>query len=269
MSFILLKINRIFASLYANKISKKPLPIAIITGCIFHDFFGQFAAILPYNLFLMLFISFSKVPARELRPKKVHFLLLTFVIVVSLLAYWAVSKFNTTLAERHHHQQYRRVNNYPAAVPPDTSARRTDFLGGRLDNIKKGVHAARIANGGVGIGKTFHSQVQRSVSQVQFGVVLPLGLFGGDSYGKYDELHHRQSPKLSHRHPDGSCEPCNLHCPLHRWQANRLTLRRPHQLRTGHRSKKHHLRHLGGADIPHPAVGSRLQFLHPLAESVQ
>ncbi|MBQ5513653.1 MAG: bile acid:sodium symporter [Bacteroidales bacterium] len=80
-------------------IKNQALPIAIITGCIFHDFFGQFAAILPYNLFLMLFISFSKVPARELKPKKVHFLLLTFVIVVSLLAYWAVSKFNTTLAE--------------------------------------------------------------------------------------------------------------------------------------------------------------------------
>lgn len=80
-------------------IKNQALPIAIITGCIFHDFFGQFAAILPYNLFLMLFISFSKVPARELKPKKVHFLLLTFVIVVSLLAYWAVSQFNMILAE--------------------------------------------------------------------------------------------------------------------------------------------------------------------------
>ena len=80
-------------------IKNQALPIAIITGCIFHDFFGQFAAILPYNLFLMLFISFSKVPARELKPKQVHFLLLTFVIVVSLLAYWAVSQFNMILAE--------------------------------------------------------------------------------------------------------------------------------------------------------------------------
>jgi BASS family bile acid:Na+ symporter len=80
-------------------IKNQALPIAIITGCVFHDFFGQFAAILPYNLFIMLFISFSKVAARELKPKKVHLLLLSFVIVASLSAYWAVSQFNTILAE--------------------------------------------------------------------------------------------------------------------------------------------------------------------------
>ncbi len=80
-------------------IKNQALPIAIITGCVFHDFFGQFAAILPYNLFIMLFISFSKVAARDLKPKKVHLLLLTFVIVASLTAYWAVSRFNAILAE--------------------------------------------------------------------------------------------------------------------------------------------------------------------------
>ena len=80
-------------------IKNQALPIAIVTGFVFHDFFGQFAAILPYNLFVMLFISFSKVSARELKPKKVHFILLSFVIAVSLLAYWAVSHFNTILAE--------------------------------------------------------------------------------------------------------------------------------------------------------------------------
>jgi BASS family bile acid:Na+ symporter len=75
------------------------LPIAIVTGCIFHDFFGQFGFILPYNLFIMLFISFSKISVRELRPKKVHFLLLGFVIALSLAGYWAVSRFDAVLAE--------------------------------------------------------------------------------------------------------------------------------------------------------------------------
>ncbi len=80
-------------------IKNQALPIAIIIGCLFHDFFGQFSAILPYNLFLMLFISFSKVPVRELRPKKVHFLLLGFVLVFALVGYLIVRDFDPILAE--------------------------------------------------------------------------------------------------------------------------------------------------------------------------
>lgn len=80
-------------------VKNQALPIAIATGLLFHDFFGQFSAILPYNLFIMLFISFSKVSARELKPKKVHFLLLGFVIVTALSAYWIVRQFDLTLAE--------------------------------------------------------------------------------------------------------------------------------------------------------------------------
>jgi len=80
-------------------IKNQALPIAIATGLVFHDFFGQFSAILPYNLFIMLFISFSKVSVKDLKPKKVHLLLLTFVTVAALSAYWIVSQFNEILAE--------------------------------------------------------------------------------------------------------------------------------------------------------------------------
>ena len=80
-------------------VKNQALPLAIVIGCVFHDFFGQFSAILPYNLFAMLFISFSKVAARELKPKKVHFILLGFVVSASMLAYWAVRQFNEILAE--------------------------------------------------------------------------------------------------------------------------------------------------------------------------
>jgi BASS family bile acid:Na+ symporter len=80
-------------------VKNQALPLAIVIGCVFHDFFGQFSAILPYNLFAMLFISFSKVAARELKPKKVHFILLGFVVAASMLAYWAVRQFNEILAE--------------------------------------------------------------------------------------------------------------------------------------------------------------------------
>lgn len=77
------------------------LPIALLFGIVFHDFFGrsEFVKILPYNLFMMLLFSFSKISIRDLKPKKVHFILLSFVIAFSIGAYYLLQIFNVTLAE--------------------------------------------------------------------------------------------------------------------------------------------------------------------------
>ncbi len=77
------------------------LPIALFFGIVFHDFFGQdwLTKILPYNLFIMLLFSFSKIAVRDLKPKKVHFILLAFVLAFSFGAYFLVRAFDVVVAE--------------------------------------------------------------------------------------------------------------------------------------------------------------------------
>ncbi|MCQ2253595.1 MAG: bile acid:sodium symporter [Bacteroidales bacterium] len=77
------------------------LPIALFFGIVFHDFFGQawLTQILPYNLFMMLLFSFSKISVRDLKPKKVHFILLAFVLILSFGAYSLLRRVDVTLAE--------------------------------------------------------------------------------------------------------------------------------------------------------------------------
>ncbi len=77
------------------------LPIALFFGIVFHNFFGQdwLTKILPYNLFIMLLFSFSKIAVRDLKPKKVHFILLAFVLAFSFGAYFLVRTFDVVVAE--------------------------------------------------------------------------------------------------------------------------------------------------------------------------
>ena len=75
------------------------LPIAIIIGSIFYDFFQQFAFILPVSMFVMLTLAFTKVSLKEIKFKKVHFLLLAVIIFGAMGAYLAIAPFNKILAE--------------------------------------------------------------------------------------------------------------------------------------------------------------------------
>ncbi len=77
------------------------LPIALFFGIVFHNFFGQdwLTKILPYNLFIMLLFSFSKIAVRDLKPKRVHFILLAFVLAFSFGAYFLVRAFDVVVAE--------------------------------------------------------------------------------------------------------------------------------------------------------------------------
>lgn len=75
------------------------LPLAMLLGAVFHNFFSQFAFLMPYLLFSMLLLSFSKVSLYELKPRKLHFILLAIEVLGSLAAYWAISGYNKILAE--------------------------------------------------------------------------------------------------------------------------------------------------------------------------
>ncbi|MCQ2974150.1 MAG: transporter [Bacteroidales bacterium] len=75
------------------------LPLAILLGCVFWQWTHLLSWILPYNLFIMLFLSFSRVSVSELKFKKVHLLLLLVLIIGGLGSYLIISPFNKILAE--------------------------------------------------------------------------------------------------------------------------------------------------------------------------
>ncbi|MGV8962308.1 MAG: transporter [Candidatus Saccharimonadaceae bacterium] len=75
------------------------LPIAMFTGVCFYKQLAIFAPLIPYLLFIMLFITYSRVLLRDIRLTKFHYILLSIQYGGSILVYLALFKFNTTLAQ--------------------------------------------------------------------------------------------------------------------------------------------------------------------------
>lgn len=80
-------------------IKNNSLPLAMLIGALFYDFFSKFSFLMPYCLFIMLLLSFSKVSMSELKPHKFQYILLAIEIFGALAAYWAISGYNKILAE--------------------------------------------------------------------------------------------------------------------------------------------------------------------------
>lgn len=75
------------------------LPIAMVIGIVFYQQLAIFAPLIPYMLFVMLFITYSRVLLRDIRLTKFHYILLSIQYVGSILVYLLFFKFNTTLAQ--------------------------------------------------------------------------------------------------------------------------------------------------------------------------
>ncbi len=75
------------------------LPIAMVVGVVFYKQLAIFAPLIPYFLFVMLFITYSRVLLRDIRLTKFHYILLSIQYVGSILVYLLFFKFNTTLAQ--------------------------------------------------------------------------------------------------------------------------------------------------------------------------
>jgi len=75
------------------------LPIAIVIGIVFYKQLAIFAPAIPYLLFIMLFITYSRVLLRDIRLTKFHYILLSIQYIGSILVYLLFFKFNTTLAQ--------------------------------------------------------------------------------------------------------------------------------------------------------------------------
>lgn len=75
------------------------LPIAMVIGIVFYKQLAIFAPAIPYLLFIMLFITYSRVLLRDIRLTKFHYILLSIQYIGSILVYLLFFKFNTTLAQ--------------------------------------------------------------------------------------------------------------------------------------------------------------------------
>jgi len=75
------------------------LPLAIIIGAIFHDFFDKLAPITPYLIFCMLMLTFCKLSPRKVRLSALHLWLIAIQLIGCLVAYFALYKYNRILAE--------------------------------------------------------------------------------------------------------------------------------------------------------------------------
>ncbi|HUI32368.1 MAG TPA: hypothetical protein VLY84_02035 [Dysgonamonadaceae bacterium] len=75
------------------------LPIAMIIGVFFYKQLAILAPLIPYLLFIMLFITYSRILLRDIRLTKFHYILLSIQYGGSILVYLLFFKFNITLAQ--------------------------------------------------------------------------------------------------------------------------------------------------------------------------
>lgn len=75
------------------------LPLAMLSGAFFYEFFQQLAFLTPYLIFSMLFITYCKLSFRDLKFRPLHLWLLVIQIVGSLLVYGVLVWFDPIVAE--------------------------------------------------------------------------------------------------------------------------------------------------------------------------
>ena len=71
----------------------------MVIGVVFYKQLAIFAPLIPYFLFVMLFITYSRILLRDIRLTKFHYILLGIQYGGSILVYLLFFKINTTLAQ--------------------------------------------------------------------------------------------------------------------------------------------------------------------------
>lgn len=75
------------------------LPLAMLSGAFFYEFFQMLAFLTPYLIFSMLFITYCKLSFRDLKFSYLHLWLLAIQIVGCLVVYYALVWFDPVVAE--------------------------------------------------------------------------------------------------------------------------------------------------------------------------
>lgn len=75
------------------------MPIAMTMGILLHHYIGQLSVVIPYLLFVMLLLTYSKLSLTNLRFSKMHLWLIAFQIIGSIGIYLAINPFQPVLAQ--------------------------------------------------------------------------------------------------------------------------------------------------------------------------
>lgn len=75
------------------------MPITMLVGGIFYNFFSQFSALIPYLIFSMLLFTFCGLSVRDIRFTKMHLWLVLIQIVGSTVIYVLISPYNEIVAQ--------------------------------------------------------------------------------------------------------------------------------------------------------------------------
>lgn len=75
------------------------MPTAMILGFIFHDQISILSWIIPYLIFLMLFLTYIKLSWEGMKFTKMHFWLIVFQVTASLVVFFAINPFSPILAQ--------------------------------------------------------------------------------------------------------------------------------------------------------------------------
>lgn len=87
------------ASDFRQSIKPWILPIAMLTGVLFHNYINIIAFASPCLIFLMLLITFCKVTPKDLHLPKIIWILLSIQIIGSLLAYVLIRPLSIDVAQ--------------------------------------------------------------------------------------------------------------------------------------------------------------------------
>ena len=92
-----MRVGKWFRDNYDNmqKYRSLVLPVAIVVGLFFHHWLAMMRPVVPFLLFIILFLNFSAVEIRKLRLSPMHVWMLLFQAVVSLGGYLALRPFDT------------------------------------------------------------------------------------------------------------------------------------------------------------------------------
>lgn len=75
------------------------LPVAMLVGIIFNDFFAKLSALPPYLIAVMLFVTFTTVSVKDMKLRPLHWILLSIQLLGSIAVFLIISGFNEILAQ--------------------------------------------------------------------------------------------------------------------------------------------------------------------------
>lgn len=72
---------------------------SMLAGALLSEWVHVLSPFLPYSLFIMLLLSYTKVSPRQLKPKRSHYQLFALQWTIGLLAYFVIRPFNELIAQ--------------------------------------------------------------------------------------------------------------------------------------------------------------------------